>query len=838
MPIFKVRQDQPALPARSSSVPPMHLHSPVVDHTRSPGARLESVKEPATPTKASKFSPFAWSRLSQHLQQRVLSYALLPYGLDTPITIGMSEHRTHLNDTAVPIFLALGSWEAYNNAASIFYQRIHINLTLCPTSSMTFLTSPTTVRLRSLVVKIQLRFTIKEHMLLFDTGYTVSESRGKLIQMNIPTALRSMKTHGRLDEVELLIPTGFPAGPRNGLGAAIPGFYSPMARMQLASWASAARSDECLKSQEHYMPAEVVVAPAFLACRAFQSGLLPLLMDGVFDEKTKLGLLFEDDAEGDLAVNDNSIATIPMDVDALLQYWLGATVIQLFDVSHVESDWVDPFSLAVQFGEGTDELDLAENQALPAGGETNQSREAAYNLVSSPVKYTSSDQDSDDDTFSEDSSSSEATVQPSHKTPDALRGRSHPELADQGQPELSDDDASSELRNADQGTLRALHKEFGVTPPNHSQVRAEPRDDSPSPVPEAGSSSTSGDDSDAVFPSPAKHLEAARTDLITTLTAVVSSGDTMEALARADADRQLSSFAYGAAKRPCKHKGTVSACSAFRRRSDGSSGFPVENGLPPCTPSPKVPNDKASWPLIASGSTGVPGEGAADSHADTDTSSSDESEREIPWSDLSIIEEVFAARAADATIPDVDGGLMQTSCDLPDTVADPGKMDQPSYRQGVGVAESGDLDMDMDDETGHLVGGQASESVAVEPTADKGKAPAGMDHETNPTTPEHHLTAATAPTPLSANSKRSVKSKGTQTKRLPKEPPKDSRPAFAATNNPVSKKRKAPATTSAEPFRLSRAARRKRARAAKAQQLEVARRIEAEAAQGEKTLVN
>ncbi|KAK7736697.1 hypothetical protein SLS53_006906 [Cytospora paraplurivora] len=114
----------------------------IPDRTTSPGARLESVKERATPTKASRFSPFAWSRLSQHLQQRVLSYALLPDGLDTPISIGVSEHRTHLNDTAVPIFLALGSWEAYNNAASIFYQHIHINLTLCPTSSMTFLTSP------------------------------------------------------------------------------------------------------------------------------------------------------------------------------------------------------------------------------------------------------------------------------------------------------------------------------------------------------------------------------------------------------------------------------------------------------------------------------------------------------------------------------------------------------------------------------------------------------------------------------------------------------------------------------------------------------------------------
>ncbi|KAK7736696.1 hypothetical protein SLS53_006905 [Cytospora paraplurivora] len=685
-------------------------------------------------------------------------------------------------------------------------------------------------------------------MLLFDTGYTVSESRGKLIQMNIPTALRSMKTHGRLGKVELLVPTGLPAGPRNGLNATIPGFYSPMARIQLASWASVASSDECLKSQEHYMRAEVVVAPAFLACRAFQSGLLPLLMDGVFDKKTKLGLLSEDDAaEGDLAANDNSVATNPIDVDALVQYWLGATVVQLFDVSHVDCDWVDPFSFVVQIGEGTDEPIPAENEALPAGGETTQSREAEYELVSSPVKYISSDQDSDDDISSEDSSSGEEDARALHDTSDALRGGSQPEqLADQGKPELSDDDTSSELSSTDEETFRALHKGFGVTPPNNTQVRDEPRDDSPSPATEDESSSTSDDDSDAVLPSPGKHLEAARTDLITTLTAVVSSEDTMEALAKANADRQLNSFAYGNPKRPCKHIGTAPACSACRSRSVGGSGFPVEDDLPPCTPSPKVPDDKASWPLIAGGSTGIPGEGGVDSHADTHTLSSKESENELPWSDLSILEDVFGARAGDATIPDVGNGLMQMNCGLLNMVSDEGKLKQPWYAQEeVGAAESANLDMDVDDEAGHGVGDQANENVAAKSTVATGKSSAGTmsqatsnPQETTPRTPAYYASAASAPTPVSGKLKRSVKSKGTQTKRLPKEPPKDSRSAFAATNNRVSKKRKAPATTAVDPFRLSRAARRKRARATKAQQLEVARRIEAEAAEREKTLMN
>lgn len=227
MPIFKARQEQPLdIASGSSSIPPSQLYSTEVSHTLSPTRCLSSLVEHYTPTKSSKpkADAFAWSRLPQHIRRDILAHALLPDGPDTPMIIGLPEHRAHLNTTALPIFLAMGSWEAYVNAASIFYQHVHLHLALFQESTGVFLTSPSTLRPRSLVVRMQLHFTIRKYMILFDMGYTISGSMGKLIKMNIPTALRSLRTHGRLEDVHLVILKGPQAVTEDWGESAVPGY--------------------------------------------------------------------------------------------------------------------------------------------------------------------------------------------------------------------------------------------------------------------------------------------------------------------------------------------------------------------------------------------------------------------------------------------------------------------------------------------------------------------------------------------------------------------------------------------------------------------------------------
>lgn len=858
MPVFKVHQEQPGLPSRSSSVPPMHLHSPNTAHTLPPAACLPSLAEQCTPKKPSKPTVFAWVRLPQHIQQGILVHALLPDGPDTPIFIGLPRHRAHLNTTAVPIFLALGSWEAYANAASVFYQHIQLDLSLFPAPAMIFLTSPATLRPRSLVTGVQLHFTIKEHLPLFDTGYTVSQSMGKLIKMNIPTALRGMKTHGRLSEVELLILGGSQVDLKRGGGNTAPAYYLPMARLQLAGWTPVAE------------PAEVVVAPAFLACRAFQSGLLPLLEDGAFED-TRLALQHVGDAtDADIIEDENSTAAHQIDRNAFVQHWLGATVLELLDTSLPDQIWADPFPVTEKCGGDADEMMV--DLAWPSGPETVvQSPEIRHELVSSPIKYPTSSSSSDTD-----SSRDEVLINFGALRDGSLQ-EENPELDDDND-KSSEEDTSSEDSSSSEEAVCELHKSFGVTrlehrptdrPEQGNGLASSKEEGSPPPPP--SSSSDDSDDSDVSDvsdesspSSAAMHLEIARTELITNLTSAVGSDDTMEAIARASADRQLTS--YATTEGPCKHgRDTVPGCPSCGALSEDSSESTSDDEDIPRTPLRRVPpaNSNASFTDLGKATSGpLHGDDEADSDTDTDTESSsssgdpvDEHANEVSPADLSHIEEVFGARAKDDPVLDVCGGSIPTNCILTSMVSGSERAQgQPDKGKRAVTVEPVGLGLDNNNETRPWRGDQSSKSVATDAT-DKTKTQAGTKSgktsspqtTTTPTTPAHHASDSKPLTPVSARSKGPVKSKGTQTKGLPNMPARVSHPqaeraraAVAANNNRVSRKRKAlpPAAANDETARSSKANRRKRARAFKEKQLRLARRFEAEAAEREKALVS
>lgn len=820
MPNFKVRQEQsPGLPLRSSSVPPIHLHSPEVHHT------LPTLTEQPTPTKPSRPKPhaFAWTRLPQHIRQRILAHALLPGGPDTPIAVGLPEHGAHLSTTALPIFLALGSWEAYVSAAAIFYEHVHLSLAHFQDSAMTFLTSPATLRPRSLIARIQLHFTIREHLSLFDTGYTVSHSMGKLIKMNIPTALRSMRTRGQLREVSFLILKGSEVASGDGREGAVPGYYFPVARIQLAGWTPVAESGDMLE------PAEVIVAPAFLACRAFQSGLLPLLEDHVF-ETTRLALQSVSNAERDMGRDDNSTTAHHVDRTSFVQYWLGATVLELLDISPSDETWADPFPINVQGGGDADEsmADVPDSEALPAAQDLVPSQETRYDLVSSPIKYPSSSSCSDMESSSETASINF----------DAMRDDSQQEgeSANRREPDLSDNGTSSEDMSPSEEVVRELHKYFGLAPEEHDSTDlAGARNDfenTEDEHPSSSSDESSDNPSDDSSPSPAAmHLEIARAELITTLTAAAASDDTMEAIARATADQQLTSYGIPRGVTPggpCRHEDTAVDCAALSDGDDDDDDIPR-------MPTRKVlqivsragstvPDETASGSLNAN-STCLPGDDEADSDTDTETSSStsdgDDRGDEVSLVDLS--EDVFSARAGDETSFDVHGGSNPTNCVLASS------SEQAAQRVNKDNGREPSVDLGLVS--------QASSVASAEPTA---RAETETPSDTKPdNTSRPQRTAPTTP-PL-ARPKDPVKSKGTQTKGPPNKPAKTKHttvPAGAANHNRVSKKRKALPSSSDGPIRESRSKRRKRARAAKEKQLQLAKRIEAEAAERERTLVN
>ncbi|KAL1855255.1 hypothetical protein Daus18300_011161 [Diaporthe australafricana] len=289
---------------------------------------------------------FPWIRLPKHIQQEILSYVVLPDGPHKPLVIGNQDHRDHVQNGAVPIFLALGSWISYVDAMSILYREVHMDISVHRRSSVTFLTSPGFLGPRCMVSKLRMYFDIKKSLPFFDTGHTIAQSKGKLIKMNAPTALRCMKVHGRLSEVEFFIDNSAASA---GMGLN----YLPMAEMQLVSRESFPVSGNCKTAsgigvRPNVAQAETVIAPAFLACRAWQSGFLPLLEDGAFQHGASLGLVFngQDSDQGHNVGNDSGNLIVHVDGANLMRYWLGGTIVELLDGLGQHSSWIDPFTLA------------------------------------------------------------------------------------------------------------------------------------------------------------------------------------------------------------------------------------------------------------------------------------------------------------------------------------------------------------------------------------------------------------------------------------------------------------------------------------------------------------
>lgn len=260
----------------------------------------------------------------------------------------------------MPVLLALGSWSAYCNGVRILYRAVHMNLCAHRRSSMDFLTSDRALRPRSMVVNMVMTIDIKKSLPLFDTGHTIRQSKGKLIKMNVPTALRCMKVNGRLSEVEFLIDS---LAATDVVEQDVPDDYLPLAEIQLVSQSSLSLIDyDTAHSSPRVRPeikqAVTVIAPAFLACRAWQSGLLPLFENGTFQKGASLGLMRNRRRSDQkrIAREDSGEAISRVDGDSLMRYWLGGTIVELLDETVQPSSWIDPFALFTQRGDDLNDI--------------------------------------------------------------------------------------------------------------------------------------------------------------------------------------------------------------------------------------------------------------------------------------------------------------------------------------------------------------------------------------------------------------------------------------------------------------------------------------------------
>lgn len=333
-----------AIPERGGSLPPLHFH---------PSRPLNDVLLPSSPSAVMNPSApkrFPWTHLPGHIQQRILSCAILPDGSDTALIVGNPDHSTYLQKVAVPILLALGSWTGYCDAVCILYRNVQVNLCIHRRSSVTFLTSAHALRPRSMVVKLRMILDIKKSLPLFDTGHTIRQSKGKLIKINVPTALRCMKVHGRLSKVEFLIDSLAAMVERE---QHVPEDYLPMAEIHLVNRGVLQMWDDCMASSSFgkrpsTRQAETVIAPAFLACRAWQSGFLPLFEDGTFQNGATLALLPNRNQDDRNRITGEDLGNTISRVDGanLMRFWLGGTIVELLDETVHPASWIDPFTLS------------------------------------------------------------------------------------------------------------------------------------------------------------------------------------------------------------------------------------------------------------------------------------------------------------------------------------------------------------------------------------------------------------------------------------------------------------------------------------------------------------
>lgn len=356
--------------------------------------------------------PRPWDHLPKEVQDSILRHALLPEG--TPaLVVGNSSHHDHVQHNALPLLLAMGNWDAYIAAAEILYRHVQLVLFLFPAATMTFLTSPHTQRVRGLVRDLHVRMSLETDLFLFDAGWpcptaavAVGEDNNNndnsnknnpnpdLTPMNvtIPTALHTMRLYGRLRAItyQLVLPetvyhrSHHHPDLERGHERTVPSYYLPMARLQLGSWApdpkaaaegrSVADADASANAKAKAKanvqlcatrvsrasaPGVQVLAPAFLAGRAFQAGFLPLLEEGVFERvRVKLEVVSADGRKW----------SIGFDVGKLFA-WLGTTVVEV--LSHeramecARGNWFDPFHIARQVGDEQAPVRVFDDDADP-----------------------------------------------------------------------------------------------------------------------------------------------------------------------------------------------------------------------------------------------------------------------------------------------------------------------------------------------------------------------------------------------------------------------------------------------------------------------------------------
>lgn len=333
---------RPTLPARSSSLPPIHLSCD------QGGVSSISSIDPLNFVSVTKNDDgsFPWGRLPKELQQDILRHALLPAKLGTSaLVIGKPSHHAHMLSTAIPILLGQGSWEAYTAAAHILYSEAHLKLFSYPDAAMHFLTSPTTLRIRSLVSKLQIRMDIEHDLYLFDEGWRSKESAPEA-RVNIPTALYGMHNFGRLHEVHFML--NVPeiiyyrdADPVTMKECTVPSYYLPLARVQLAHREKQGWDVAGFYSTPTLLPGREVIAPTFLAARAWQYGFLPLLKGGAIG-KSSFSL--------EVVSKDGKSRVEESDAEAVFRCWLGATILEVLTkqqaMNTARGKWVDPFAIA------------------------------------------------------------------------------------------------------------------------------------------------------------------------------------------------------------------------------------------------------------------------------------------------------------------------------------------------------------------------------------------------------------------------------------------------------------------------------------------------------------
>lgn len=418
--------------------------------------------EPTTP------AAFPWTRLPLHIQQRILSFAVLPDGPGTPLIVGDRHHSAHLRTVAVPMLLALGSWSGYFNAVRDLYRDVHVDLSVHRRSSLNFLTSYRALRPRGMVVKLRMIVNVKKSLPLFDTGHTIRQSKGKLIKMNIPTALRCMKLHGRLSEVEFLVDS---LGDTAEVEKGVPENYLPMAEIQLVGRSILhVLDDKVASSSAGLRPdigeAETVIAPAFLACRAWQSGFLPLFEDGTFQKGVSLGLILnghQSDPKGS-AGEDSGDSIFRVDGASLMRYWLGGTIVELLDETAQPSSWIDPFTLSTQRPENLDGVasSVASHQSelLPRRIAVVDSIENDNDIAASPDKATDSPVESAWKSRRAESEEPLSVLNQQRRPDNAQMGCSISH--DAPGPSKSYNTPSEGESMSDEVEMRTLHRRFGV----------------------------------------------------------------------------------------------------------------------------------------------------------------------------------------------------------------------------------------------------------------------------------------------------------------------------------------------------------------------------------------